>query len=234
MARLNKTATMELAKKLAFQHPDVKAHGTFEAVEALGDYEARQRHARVIATSFVPPAEVSPANTADFVEAFTSAAMDFWYRIVKTRENARNSWQRLLASKTRDQAIEQVVALVGDMRIRGASVERYSGVTVRVERSFGVSADLYVRVEREDGFGSLTDAGIRNPDDPTQRGGYISVRVELNWSGTSRSISESVASVKLYTELIEAAAEIEAVMARERIRWTFGIPETVPEPVAAE
>jgi len=228
MAKMTKTA----AKTVAAQ-----AVGAFTSSFSLDDldamnYDARRTEAKAIARREATrlgaagllgsaPEDVSGAFVDEFVEKLLGA----WGSRTKQREIARRNWRTALGGITADVAKAQIVALVESMHIRGA---RVTSDRVEVERAWAVGATLYIRMETE------YDSKIVNPDDDTQAVGRYAVHTELSWSGTSRSIAEATASVAVYNELIAAAAEIEAVMQRERIIWTWGVPEkTTTETVDA-
>lgn len=231
MARLNKTETMEAARKLAQRNADVTAITTEAQVEALGDWQARTLAASTIAATVPVPENVPERYAADFRAEFAQAALRVWAEINKRAENARRDFKRAADGLTITEATEQIVTLLRAMNIRGGTVESSYGITLRVERSWAIGADLMVRFDE-----SFSAKGIENPDNPLQRVSPVSGKVELNWSGTSRSVSESLAAIKVYTELTEAAAEVEAVIARMRIVYKWGFEGIQPSgrPTIAE
>lgn len=158
-----------------------------------------------------------------FVDAYTDRLMAIWHGLVKRQDRDRSAWKRALTGLTVEQAVDKVQKLVEGFHIRGicdGDMGRYDGLTVTVERSWGVNADLYIRYER-------TDDKTTNPDNSNESAGTYRFTTSISWSSTGRSLAQATASVKLYQELIEVAAEVEAVMKEDRVIWTWGIPEPV-------
>jgi hypothetical protein len=188
---------------------------------------------RTLANSYATNAEQTYFVGADtkftdcFAPAYAEAVLNAWHATLKTRERARHAWNVASKSMTAAQATEKIKALVASCNVRGVKAPYGDGLTVEVERGWAVSATLYVRMERD------YDRVVTNPDNSDQKAFHYTLKTEVSWSGTSRSIAEATASVKLYQELIELAAEIEATIGRERIVSLRGVEETVAETVSA-
>lgn len=229
MAKMTKTAVVELAKTAARSDSRVKEM-TFEQLDAMS-YDARKARASALAVDTESRrSQLEPNLSVAYIGAYADEVMAAWGRVVREHEIARNAFNRLMTAKTAEQAGDMILSLVTSMNIRGAKVEgRYGGgVYVNVERGWTIGATLSIALERVDGTGRT------NPDNPKQRAGEYGIQTQLTWSSTGRSIPEALASMKLYSELIDAAAEVEAVMSRERVAWKFGdYPELEPSPVAA-
>jgi hypothetical protein len=225
--KLTKTDTIEAAKSLVQGHPGIEAL-TVPEIGAL-DYSQRVEVARNFLRALLPM--LSPSmeaarlnRMADFDGAFIDAAMKVWGNKVSELERRRRAFKKASSGITAEQAVAKIKALVESFRIRGSerSHAGYDGYTLEIERAWGVSGTLYIRLEREDGR-------TVNPDDDHQYAGSYRVATSMSWSSSTRTLAESVAVVKLYQELIEVAAEVEAVMARERVSWTWGVPEPAVE-----
>lgn len=227
MAKMTKTALKELAVKLARTQPTM----TVEQLDAM-QYDGRRAEAARLAVAAVGTAKAAGLrddfenDVRAFGEAFVDHLLDAWGRQIKERDGRRAAWKRAGTGLTAEQASAKIVALLESMRIRGAKVEGSCGVRVEVERAWAVGGTLYVGMDRN------YAARIVNPDNDRQAAGEYKLKTELSWSGTSRSLADSIASVAVYTELIQAAAEVEAVMSHERVVWTFGLDD--PEPLKAD
>lgn len=232
--RLNKGQMEVRAQDLARKNEIVLAQ-TIEQIEAM-TWEQRRTLARELAYKAASPM-IGGGQWADryedaFIEAFISEASSVWHRKVQDLEDRRKAFKRACRGLTLEAASARVKALIESFNLRGrVEISDGFGVSVRVSRGWGVEADLYVRFERErDGN------KVINPDDTTQCAGHYAVETKLSWSATSRTVSSALAATKLYTELIEVAAEVEVTMREEPIVWTYGVPEPTPvvepEPVA--
>lgn len=209
---LNKTQTVDLAKKLARENATVQA----QTIEQINDmtWQDRQRIAADLAR--VASVDVNLKHGDVFVSAFVDAVQSIWGGKVRELDHKRQAWRRAITGISASKAEAQVKALIESMHIRGA--REFSG-GIEVERSFSIGGHLYVRFDRD------YDTKVVNPDNPEQRAGVYNIRVELNWGSTGRTIAEATAAVKVYQELIDAAAEVEVVMNREHIIWTYGVDD---------
>ena len=148
--------------------------------------------------------------------------------------------QRLdyLNASKRGWTLEGAVDIIGNIlrtaNVRGQRSNLYDSrddLSLRVERSFGVAADLYIHLRTD------YDSKIVNPDNEKQAAGTYLVQIEIGWSGTSRSIAAATASIALYRELVDLGAEIAALMEQNSVRWVWDFspkePE-IPAPVVAE
>lgn len=215
-ALMNKHEMVDTARAMA-RRDNVAESKTLEEIQAMtwNDRETLARQlARDAASGIVPGWNTKYAEA--FLEAYRSAVENVWSTKTYELEQKRQTWQRATRGLTYQEAADKIKALITSFNLRG--VKPNGGLDVTVERAWGYGASLYVRIER-------TDVRIENPDDVAQRAGTYTVTTKLSWSSTGRSIAESVAATKLYTELIEVAAEVEAVMLHEHIYWTYGVPE---------
>lgn len=216
MTTLNKTQTIDLAKKLARENTTVQAQ-TIEQINEMS-WQDRTNTAADLAriSRAMASTDVNLKYGEVFVSAFVDATQSIWGGKVRDLDKKRQSWRSAITGISASQAEAQVKALIESLHIRGA---RDYGGGVEVERSFAIGGNLYVRFDRD------YDTKVVNPDNANQRAGVYRVRVELNWSSTGRTIAEATAAVKLYQELIDAAAEVEVVMNREHIIWTYGVDD---------
>lgn len=76
------------------------------------------------------------------------------------------------------------------------------------ERAWGVNADLSVKLDSRVNDFAETEDGFWTESH---------VSVTIGWSSTGRGISQALAAVTLYQELIALGAEIEARLANEKI-----------------
>ena len=194
------------------------------------DYSEKQRQAVSVAQIAVAShAELSAEQRLKYTAAFAEKLISRWADVTREHDAAVRNWERATQGLTIEQATTKARELLESFRIRGARVSDSLGsLSLTARRSFSVEADLYVRFE------SNYDKKTVNPDNDQQFAGQYACIVQLNWATTTRTVSDAVAAIKLYQELTEAAAEVEGVMALERIVWTFGV-ETVAaetEPVA--
>lgn len=224
MAKLNKSEAIEAAKNMA--HRNITANGV--RVEQLNSmtYEERKAEAeRIYVESAAPRIDTHQQYLAAAHEAFTNAVLGIWESKRKAFETARRHFQTVAAGLSTTDAYKKINDIVKAFNIRGISPSssEYRS-TVQVERAWGVGATVYFSYDRS------SDALV-NPDDSNQRVYTYSLKVEISWSGTSRSLAEATASIALYRELTEMAAEVEAIMQRERVVYRYGFPEpTAVEP----
>lgn len=220
MAKLNKSEAVAAAKNLARSNATANAM-TITDINAL-DWDARRQLARKLtdtgtANRIDTHAQYQPAVR----EAYEDAILSIWGAKIKDQQNARCEFAQACKGLTADEARAKIAQLVDSFKIRGRRNYTTSGVTLDVERAWGVAGALYITLERDH------DNAIVNPDDENQRAYRYRVETKLSWSSTGRTIAEALASTKLYTELIEVAAEVEAVMNHERIVYVYGLPEPV-------
>jgi hypothetical protein len=230
--KTNKTATVEMAKNLGRDAASGVADLTLEQINDM-TWDARQVRARELGNVALANALEGGLNTTyqnEFVGAYADAVMGAWGGKVKRHEELRRRFQRACSGLTLEQAVAKAKALMESFHVRGAQISDGYNLSLRVERAWAVDASLYVQFTQSDDM-------VENPDDPKQRAGSYSVHAELSWGSTTRDVANAVAVIKLYQELTEVAAEIEAVMGHERIIYTWGIPEapkaifqTTPEP----
>lgn len=225
MAKLTKSDAISAVKNIARVEAEA-LNKPLAWIEAT-PYDARRAEARAILaarTQLQAIVDTSDKYWPDVEEAFVDETLAVWGRQERERNRLRKAFADACRGITAEQAAAKVVALVESLRLRGARVSTSSGVSVTVERAWGVSADLYVRFESD-------YTAVSNPDDETQRAYRYHVETKVTWSSTGRSLAEAQASVALYRELVDAMAEVEAVMSHERVVQTYGLPEPAAETV---
>lgn len=221
MAKMNKSEAVEAAKNLARKSVAVNAL-TIDNLNDMPSYAARKAVAHHYALTELDGNVIDtlPKYQGDVVDAYVDAATGVWASKVKQLENARRTFASAVKSMTVAQAREKITGLVKSFHLRGLQ-DSDDLMSVNVERAWGVSASVYFR------YDGRHDNPITNPDDESQRVYSHSLRIEFSWSSTGRSMAEALASANLYRELIDMAAEVEAVMGREKVVSTWGIPEPV-------
>lgn len=217
--KLTKTQTLADAVKRA-DYSDLNAPLTVEQLEAMNYTERRTlANDRWLGQETLPLTYVEAAY-----DAFMDRLLGRWASQLKTRENARRNWKRLLAGVTTKTAEKEVGELLQSMRIRGM---RFDGGSSYEVRRAGNWTEATLRVN----FDTRWDEGkTENPDDATQRAYIYSAKVDVSWGSTTRTLSEATTVVKLYAELVEAAHEVQALLDRMTIVETYGIPEPAAEP----
>lgn len=222
---MTKTQVEQLAKDLVAKNADVQGRTVAELEER--DYAARRTDAAAHDLhKEVNLHDVPVKWTTAFHEAINDAIYNTWSRKLKKMENKRSAWKSAISGMTSDQATAKIKGIVDSFHLRG--MREFTGHCVEVERTFTVDARLYIRLDAD------YDSRTYNPDDEKQSVTRYTLKTELSWGGTSRSLPESVACVKLYQELIEVAAEVESIMKRENIVYVHGVPEVVVETPAVD
>jgi hypothetical protein len=222
MKKMTKSDVEQLAKADARRDADKLNKTAFELEKMTWDAESEM--ARSMArTALALTENVDAKFAAVYTETYYSALLGVWSMTVKALERKREEFRRVQNALTQEQAAEKIKTLVEGFHLRG--LRRLDatggGVSVSVERAWAVSADLYIRFERADGE-------VINPDDEHWHGSYLTVTTQLTWSSTGRTVVEGLAAVKLYQEMLDVAAEVEAVMSHERVAWTYWLPVTEP------
>lgn len=228
MARLNKSETENKARDLVRGFTQLQSM-TFEDVTALGDRKAREAKAREYAAVAL---SLLGADATRFPDVFTSEYARFVEAVfdgkLKQRENARKSWQRAIYGITIDAAQKKVTDLVESMHVRGLRCT-HGDISINRLKQWSEDVRAYVRWERN----YSTDETVTvNPDDATQRAGEYTLRFEISTGGTTRSLAEMAVVIKAQQDLLDVVTEVTAVMARERVIWTYGIPEEAPAEAA--
>lgn len=227
MAKLTKSDACEAAAKMARADAAVQALTTEESFKM--EWHERERFARQTPSyALLKSIDTQDRYYQDVEQAYVTAACKVWSGKAQELRNKREAWKRATSGITVKQAEAKVRDLLKSMNIRGMrglDREGYFG-SFEVERSWGAGATLYVRFEHD------YDQNVTNPDDANQRAGEYHVKVEVRWSSTTRSLSESELALKVYRELLDAAHEVQAVMDRERVMWTYGVPEEKTEEIA--
>lgn len=236
MRTLTKKQMKDLGESQAGRH-----RGTFELsfdqVEAIGSYDDRRAAAKVAAEAAyealdgqLTGVKANPEFKGEFVWAYADKVLSQWGAVIQQRMRARQNFANHLSRGiTYERAKEQAVKMV---------TERFSHYGIKVQSSYNVTVEF----PRLDGWGSeptvylrdeRTDLGsaIKDPDNAERWLWPILFRVEISWTGTTRSLSESVHMIAQYQHAIEVAAALEQFMARLHViskSWSDE-PEVTPE-----
>lgn len=219
---LSKTSTLELAKNLAKNNPDLTSKTAHE-LEAMS-YEDRNRWIGIEcnkAWSILMMAEdpaVDPKHRVAFSETYNTTVHSAWGNKLSGLQNQRSSFFRTLNRGIDPEAANTMIcALVESFHLRGMSPisDPTFGISVRVNRG-AEEASLNFRMDR-DSSGELV-----NPDNEQQRVGPYTLRAEISWSSTQRSIERALVAAAMYRELAEVAAEVIATMEQRLIMWKRG------------
>ena len=214
MAKMLKCDVRQMAKKMA--RIDFTVLTPLEAEKMDG--KARDQMAK-------NAAKTHAANVSDFAETFIAEYIEavrgvFSNKFTQLR-SARHTWQRYVGGMTLDAAQTEVTKLAMESGIRGVVVEDSFGPTIYIRRANReIEAAIYVRFDRN-------DDEVLNPDDPTQKAGSYNARLDLSWSSSTRSLAAAQANVAAYQDAVTLAAELQAWLERQRITWTWGIPEAI-------
>lgn len=227
MAKMNKSEAVEAAKNMARRHPRV----TVLSLDDLGQMNWKRRLQvadECLTESAVEQIDTHARYMPDCREAFKDAALSLWGRKEKEIESKRQAWKRASTGGIDIKAAQtKLVDLLRSMNIRGMRFSEGYFSAFEVSRA-DAQATLYVRFDRE----YLSDSGtITNPDNEQQRAGVYTLKVDISWGGTSRTLSDCEVSLKLYRELVDAGHEIVSTFERQPVRWTYGIEEPKAEPV---
>lgn len=122
------------------------------------------------------------------------------------RQNTKTKEAALERALTAQQAAELVAELASKFGPRDAQINKGLYTSVRIERGWGISADVFVNMAPGD-MEEFTDGTMMrcNP------------RIEISWSSTGRTVSQAQASIALYQEITNLAALIEARLAEKPI-----------------
>lgn len=218
MAKMSKTDLVAFMKNAAQSCRQVTEQ-TIAEIEAM-DYSARRNVAFQLAREVTMP-ETNPSYEPYGREAFVEKSLSIWAGKETELKHKREAFRRACTGLTTQQATAKVKALLESMQVRGARVSDGYSINMEVERG-RCSARLYVKMERD-------DQSIINPDDNGQRADSYTVTCEIGTTGTSYTLSEMAVMHKIHAELLDAANEVQVLMDREHIIWTYGIPEAVKE-----
>jgi hypothetical protein len=218
---MTKYSAKELGVKVARETTDITSK-TAHQLEAI-EYQERNRMLSQMADVAVSVAatmqvKLDDKSTPIFRMSFIETGLALWAQKLKQLRVQRDSFRQASSGITSGEADSKVQDIVKSFNLRGANLQGGYHGSVEVRRGDDVQATLYIRWDREDDI-------VENPDNPNHRVWRYRMHTELSWAGTSRSIAVAVANVKLYQELIELAAELEAVMGRERVISIWGAPE---------
>ena len=233
MAKLKtKSEVRDFAKKTARTIPVVNDK-TRQELEALS-WEDRRKVARQLAIEIDNLATtqevVHELHRDHFRREFEDVVLDIWGSKIQEHQRKVKRYLNALQGTRLDDASKQVIELVRSMNIRGMKLpsEAYY-LSFGIGRN-GLWIDGSFTVSFDRAYDS--DKKIVNPDNPQQAVGYYEPKVTLSWGSTTRSVADAVAAIKLYNDLINAAAEVESFLGQLRIIWTYGIEETKTEEVA--
>jgi len=224
MTKLNKTETEKLAKEQARKNETVLAKTIDQLLST--SWEARGMEARQLAETSVGVAVAVAGVTQQYRQAYEDAfageAQSIWASKMKQRENAIRAFRSACSGLTHTEAKKKIGAIVNSFNLRGVRLESqgyHEGQFSSVEVTRGnASATLYVQFDRD-------DERHVNPLDGNHWVSKYHVALEISWGGYSRSIDETVVSVRLYQDLLELASEIKSTMDRENVIYVYGGPE---------
>ncbi|RPJ72609.1 MAG: hypothetical protein EHM24_09135 [Acidobacteria bacterium] len=156
----------------------------------------------------------SPARTNDTIE-----------------QEKRRQWQLLTAqAMTPEAAVAQITtfleqAVPAAMATRRIYADAFGTVRVNLEHGFAVGAELTINVHR-DGSRRMRnpDSILIEPTDTYEVAIPCTITATVNWSGTTRTLSEATASVHVYQLLISLGAAVEA-------RFAHGVKVTHRETI---
>ena len=127
---------------------------------------------------------------------------------------------------SRATAMQRVATMVNDSGLRGIPESNLRMLDEIGKGTTEQTESLLISFERSPAIGCTLEIELRHSFDlpetfeATDLDGYTvkvyksSLRSRIGWSGTSRTLAEAVASNKLYREVIELGAEIEAMASR--------------------
>lgn len=225
MAKLNKAEATSAAAKFAYGDETIKAM-TLGEISKL-DYQARRALARKIFNDQCYDVKINaiPNYRSAAMEAFVDAALNIWSRPEQALQNERKAWKRAISGTSLEEARKKLMDIVTSFNLRGAHISEYGRIELRrSEPGWSGDASLSWRFERTEYIGTV------NPDDPKQRAGEYELLLEVSTSGSSWSLAKMQVIHKAQADLLELAHELAAVFERERVIWTYGIPEPV-EPI---
>lgn len=208
--KLNKTQTIHEAQKTAISSNYVTLDA--EAILAIGQYSDRKAAALAAAkvlfegrtSTDVPYGGISDS----WVSACTDAILDSWGRKVRRAQDKQDDFDRACRGEDIETATNQVKELLKSFNLRGTK-DGHSEMMLVVERSFTLEGRVTVRFDSTD--------TVIDPSDDQHAVTLFKVTTEISWPSTRRTVAESVAAIKLYTELTEVAAEVESVMSRVHV-----------------
>lgn len=140
-----------------------------------------------------------------------------------TRER-KDFMKAILYGRSIDDAAKIVNKIVTAANIRGMRhMSEFNGGSgyIEFERGNRIGCSMSIRFDHD------YDSRVVNPDNPQQAVAFFTPNVEVTWSSTGRDVAAATASLNLYREVIELAAEIETVLKEESIKryWSLGSPD---------
>lgn len=188
--------------------------------------ETRRAFRDAVMTVVVPVAEAVPdgADPEVWGEAVRTATLARFETEGKkiaaaqrNLENARRNYRDALTWPRGWEALAEAARIIKAVNIRGMRGGDLTGLSnyihVEFERGWAIGASLSIRLDRE-------GREVANPDaapDLFDGVGRLAAVVEVGWSSTSRTVAEATASLALYREVTELAAELEATLDRMKI-----------------
>lgn len=231
MAKLDKRETRSLAIRIVRSLDQFKDL-TVEKVNEMNlpTYADKQQfafkllhHGMVITNSEI--SKVKAANMKDFNEAFIDEVINRLTAPEVERRRAIDRFRSELGrSITLDVMMKRLIDHVKSMNIRGARLsERHSGLYLTVTRGWSIEVNLSIDFNRS--FDS--SQRMVNPENDKQAIGRYSHKLDITWSSTQRSLASAQASVVLYQEIVNIAAELESMIEDKTVRWEMGFDEEV-------
>jgi len=133
--------------------------------------------------------------------------------LARRRERSRRAQ---VQGTTLEEALAKARAVLDESGLRGLRPAHDSAVGGYVdrewERGWGIGCRVSVRLELD--FG----ARLVNPDEPREAVLFYRPKVEVGWSSTGRDVATARAAVRLYADVTDLAAEVQAVLEERPIR----------------
>lgn len=218
MKNLSKTQTEQLAENDADKNAEASTLPVAQ-LEAMSYSEQRQSARNFANNASRLTENVDPKFIDLYETTYAGRIQHGWIGKIKELNRKRCAFKSACTGLTLEQAEIKIVELAKSFNFRGAVV---AGNHLEITRGDRDGASLYWHTDRD-------DKPTVNPDDETQRVYHYTYTFEFNTCGTTYTLARMALVHKIHAELLEAAAEIEATMSRERVISTRGIPEPVAE-----
>jgi len=135
------------------------------------------------------------------------------YEFETTVARKRKAYAKALtAGITLEEAQATVARIIEETNIRGCKPSYSVGLDREYERGWGIGCRLNVAFDR------VYDDRVVNPDEPLEAVEIYRIRIDVSWSSTTRDVAAARAAIKLYTEVTDLAAELQAVLTERPIR----------------
>lgn len=224
MAKMSKSETMQFAIKCANENQVINGY-TVEQINALGDYNAKTVAARSFAEDAKKTFVINDTSRypEEFVPTFISKTLKIWNSKVSEAEGRQHRFDLLSRSTTLTTAKIEINRIIQDAGIRGMRHDEDHGYA-DVRRG-NEEVNLYLRWNSDDGRSV-------NPSNPNHMIRKYTLKTEVAWSSTSRSLNQAAVAIKIYQELVELGQELEARFERETVIAEYG--KEVAQPVIVD